>query len=168
MTKIPQANNMKVIFLDYDGVLNIIDPPRHISKHKGIDGVLVMAEEELVRRLNLIVDRTGAELVLSSSWRHLKEWEKCMRLSGIFKKFIGTTPRHVDHKKFGVGHDSLVRGHNIQEWLDEHPEVEDYVILDDSADFLPHQESHLFRTKTAEGLTQEVADKVEAYLLAND
>lgn len=153
---------MKTIFLDIDGVLNKISPEYH-TPHKGVDGMLTMVEPELVNRLNLIVDRTGAELVLSSSWRHLKDWREVMKASGIVKKFLDRTPRYVSASKHGTIECELIRGHNIKDWLDEH-EVEDYVILDDEADFLLAQVSHLFRTKTADGLTQEIADNVEKYL----
>lgn len=37
-------------------------------------------------------------------------------------------------------YDGAIRGHEIQNWLDGHPEVESYVILDDGKDFYPHQE----------------------------
>lgn len=47
---------MKIIFLDIDGVLNYEN-----SKSK--------VEEEKVKLLKEIVDKTGAEIVLSSDWR---------------------------------------------------------------------------------------------------
>lgn len=46
----------KVIFLDIDGVLNQ-------------DNCGAKIEEQFVRRLAHIVEETGAEIVLSSSWR---------------------------------------------------------------------------------------------------
>jgi hypothetical protein len=42
--------------------------------------------------------------------------------------------------------DEVERGHEVQYWLDEHPEVERYVILDDDNDFLPHQRGNFVRT----------------------
>ena len=47
---------MKVIFLDIDGVLNI-DSDRTISVEK-------------IKLLSTIIKQTGAEVVLSSSWRY--------------------------------------------------------------------------------------------------
>ena len=50
----------KVIFLDIDGVLN----DEGEEREKG-----VYIDETRVQRLASIVEQTGAEIVLSSSWR---------------------------------------------------------------------------------------------------
>jgi hypothetical protein len=42
--------------------------------------------------------------------------------------------------------DQIERGHEVEYWLDEHPEVEKYVIFDDDNDFLPHQRGNFVRT----------------------
>ena len=38
------------------------------------------------------------------------------------------------------------RGHEIQYWLDIHPEVTNYVILDDDNDFLDTQQKYFIQT----------------------
>ena len=38
-----------------------------------------------------------------------------------------------------TGDRRTLRGEEIQDWLDNHPEVEDYAILDDDSDMLPEQ-----------------------------
>lgn len=58
---------MKVIFLDVDGVLNSNDRDEVFHGMIGI-------EDEKVSRLAKIVTETGAEIVLSSSWRI--DWER--------------------------------------------------------------------------------------------
>lgn len=153
-----------ILFLDYDGVLNRIHPDGSGTPTRIVDGILTMTEPELVYRLNLLVDRTGAEIVLSSSWRHMPDWREAMKASGIVKPLLDRTPRHSDHKKYSIEHHELCRGHNIQDWLDDHPDVERYAILDDSADMLPHQLRNFFKTETAQGLTKEIADAVERHL----
>lgn len=52
----------KVIFLDIDGVLNDENntTPNYVN-------------EQMVQRLKKIIDATGAEVILSSSWRHAFE-----------------------------------------------------------------------------------------------
>ena len=154
-----EEGKIKVIFLDVDGVINKRGTP-----FRTINGILTMAAPELVYRLNLVVDRTDCELVLSSSWRHHPDWRKAMKASGIVKPFLDCTPYRVDHKKYGIPFDMLCRGHNIQGWLDTHPEVERYAIIDDCPDMLNSQRQNFFQTNAIHGLTQEIADSVEKHL----
>lgn len=53
---------MKILFLDVDGVLN--GHERHDNGYCGID-------ENRVRYLDLIVERTGCRIVLASAWRYM-------------------------------------------------------------------------------------------------
>jgi hypothetical protein len=51
------------------------------------------------------------------------------------------------------------RGVEIQAWLDDHPRVQRFVILDDLAG-MAHLSGHLVQTESRTGLTQELADEV--------
>ncbi len=84
-------------------------------------------------------NETGTKICVSSVWKHHfgtedyvttpERWEDALVELG-FKEgtFVGIT-----------GKRRTLRGEEIQEWLDEHPEVEDYAILDDDSDMLPEQ-----------------------------
>lgn len=91
-------------------------------------------------------------------WKWLSEWcnENSVKIciSSVWKKHFGTadkcTPELWEYalQRLGFNKDTFVgitngrrelRGTEIQEWLDNHPEVEDYAILDDDSDMLPHQ-----------------------------
>lgn len=146
---------IKVIFLDYDGVLNRTEPPTPTAM---VNGIMTMADLEMVYRLNLIVDRTGAEIVLSSSWRHMPNWREAMKASGIVKDILDRTTVTAKHE--GEGR----RGKKIALWLAEHPEVERYAIIDDYADMQPEQLPNFFHTDHRKGLTQDIADAVEKHL----
>ena len=113
-----------------------------------------------VLRLRNIIERTGAKLVLSSSWRtgrdkHCLPFEKFGYLE-LIKEFnrlrcplwIDTTPVLCNSK----------REREIYTWLFQHPEVEDFVILDDVGEELTFWEDHLVLTTWKEGLTQERAE----------
>ena len=52
---------MKIIFLDIDGVLNVIP--------QGRDEYGAIFHPEFVANLKHIIDKTGAKLVISSTWR---------------------------------------------------------------------------------------------------
>ena len=110
---------MKVIFLDIDGVLNCKTTTAHCEKYIGIDS----AKVKLLRKL---VEKTGAIIVLTSSWK--VHWNQRDR----FDKYM--------HNKFGKGHIEIYsctddtgykRGTGIKKWLDEHDNVESWVVLDD-------------------------------------
>ena len=155
----------KIIFIDVDGVLNRICEGGISTPIKMVGDIMTMADPELVYRLNLIVDRTGAEMVLSSSWRHLKNWRATMKASGIVKSFLDRTDTQTKkHGGFSMegGEYRRVRGNVIQAWLNEHP-VERYAIIDDDDDMLASQFPNFFKTDPAFGLTQEIADRIEKH-----
>lgn len=134
---------MKVIFLDVDGVLNsetfMIDNPNAMFKN-----ILSESAIDLLRR---IVDETGAKIVLSSSWRRIK-----MNMIHLTKQLFAhgisihsSTPYSIELRN---------RGDEIGAWLREHPEVTNYVILDDDDDMGEHM-SHLVQTTWKHGLEEK-------------
>jgi len=68
-------------------------------------------------------------------------------------EFIGIT------KDFRTMFDNSQRGDEIEAWLNEHPEVKKFVILDDDND-MRNLMDHLIQTDFyKKGLTSELADK---------
>lgn len=67
---------------------------------------------------------------VNDKYRIRPEWWEDAFVSLGFKPntFVGIT-----------GDRKTLRGQEIQEWLDKHPQVEDYAILDDDADMMEHQ-----------------------------
>jgi hypothetical protein len=117
----------KVIFLDIDGVLNDDGSNRE-------NGVII--DRRFVKNLRKIVEATGAEIVLSSSWRHgvardaLYDFEKDEGLRQLYEAFkenqlyiAGATPLIYN------GPDG--RPLEIRTWLTRRPSVNKFVILDD-------------------------------------
>lgn len=134
---------MKVIFLDFDGVLNVI--PQGHDYYGGI------FHQEFVKNLERIIDETGAKLVISSSWRHSGlEKMRMMWENRLYPgEIIGITPdlrwrTHPD--KLELNEEEYVRGDEIETWLKLHPEVTNYVILDDDNDMLPSQKGNFVKT----------------------
>lgn len=124
---------MKVIFLDFDGVLNVIPPD-----HDEFGGLF---HPEFVTNLARIIDETEAKLVISSTWRHmgLERLHKMWEQRGYPGEIIGITPdlwRRVVDEEY---HERLQRGDEIQVVINLHPEIEHYVILDDDQDMLKSQ-----------------------------
>lgn len=144
---------MKVIFLDCDGVLNM----------HGSGGFYTLNKARL-RLLEKIVKDTDAKIVVSSTWRnsptHMKKLMNALGYRGM--KVIGVTDR------LGLSSDGerYYRGHEIQKYLDEHPEIEQFVILDDDSDMLDSQLRNFIQTDGKIGLTETLAYRA-MYILNN-
>ena len=129
---------MKVIFLDFDGVITIPDTKWNISL-------------EHILRVKDICDKTGAKLVISSSWqicgRKVESREERVTnwlngplmkdIKGPIKKFFEDYTYDMSgrfYSEFGN-----VRGSDIKSWLVRNPDVDNYVIIDDEGDMLDEQ-----------------------------
>lgn len=142
----------KVIFLDVDGVLNSLPFVRSV---KGRESLLSHLDPRAVRVFADLVHATGAEVVLSSSWRiivSLQQMAAWLRERGFTGRLIGATPHDVPAP---AGRFSCPRGLEIQQWLDVHgTAVTSFVILDDESD-MAHLEHRLVKTDMNVGLTAE-------------
>jgi hypothetical protein len=139
---------VNVIFLDIDGVLNT---HKTVERWRGCIGI----DQVLAQRFSRLQQATGACVVLSSTWRLSRNWKANMHRNGV----TGIIDKTPDLR-------GRIRGEEIQAWLDAHPEVHLYAILDDVRDLLPHQP--LFRTSFFRGgLTEEIAQRVLLHFLAN-
>lgn len=148
---------MRVVFLDVDGVLNSIDwwtrnyEARMAARGDMWDRFEQEIDPEAVVRLNRITETTGAKICLSSTWRmHFASAEKAQEFfwkHDVEAPFVGMTPTKHD-----------MRGNQIQAWLDEHPEVEQFVIIDDDSD-MEHLVDHLVLTCNNVGLLDADVEK---------
>lgn len=158
---------MKVIFLDFDGVLNSVEyhkrryeqnPERlHERKAPCLDPAAIAV-------LNEVVEKTGALVVVTSTWRigeprvHLCDW---LRDAGYKGFVLGATIRIPGAR----------RGVEIQDWLDhaaKHPParlgpVTHFVILDDDTD-MEHLYDKLVKVDDQRGLTAEYLPAILKHL----
>jgi len=157
------GDNIKVIFLDIDGVLNFNGCRDKI-------GGLYFVNNNRIKLLKKIIDATGAKIVLSSTWRigwfdrdysiHSRNAEDFTKLENKLKEyditFISRTPRLA----------SGYRGEEIKTWIDnwKGEPVESFIIIDDDADMKPFM-NRLVQTSFNKGLQQKNVDK--AILLLN-
>lgn len=119
---------MKVIFLDVDGVLNNEFTTESIIGYCGID-------DELVEKLAKIVRITGAEIVLVSDWKmyfdsrvDIKDSTHPM-IRYLMDKLQKSDLYIYDYT---IDRNASDRGYGIQRWLKRFPEVERWVVLDDT------------------------------------
>lgn len=115
---------MKVIFLDVDGVLNCVDTTDLCGGYVGIEN----AKVKLLRR---IVEETGAEIVLVSTWKD--GWSKTDKdkKQDMFGYFLD---RELEKESLVIldktEDDGIHRGKGIRDWMSGR-DIESFVILDD-------------------------------------
>ena len=138
---------MKIIFLDVDGVLN-----RTAICH-GL-------ESDKITLLKSIVDATGCEIVLSSTWRktgHQRKRIELMCRQHLGKELLDATP--VFDLKIGQLWAASPRWKEIQHWLNRQVGIQSFVILDDEHD-MGQLQMHLVKTDSFTGLTAEITQEV--------
>lgn len=144
---------MKVIFLDFDGVITTYNSKWKIDMNN-------------IKIINDICDKTNAKIVVTSSWRighrgdvlafngyltqYIIEHNYLDNVQDTFDKFIGNIVGMTD----SVG---TCRGNEIKFYMNEHPDVENYVILDDDSDMCDYQLFNFVQTDTYEGITERDA-----------
>ena len=149
---------MKVIFLDFDGVITTYNSKWKIDMNK-------------INIINDICDKTNAKIVITSSWRighrgnvsafheRLKQYFIKHNYLDQFKdtldKFIGNIVGMT--KCLSKYIDGVVRGDEIKSYMSEHHEVENYVILDDDSDMCDYQLFNFVQTDPYEGITERDA-----------
>lgn len=157
----------KVVFLDIDGVLNTKEWQGRMTSDTLKDEFSYAFSPVAVANLTHIIDETGAEIVISSSWKFygvakLREMWKNRNLPGTI---LDITPNTVsDEVLLNANLEEIelgvCRGNEIKEWLSRHKQkVSNYVIIDDFYDLLPEQEEHAVITNTFMGITEKDAEK---------
>jgi len=139
---------MKVIFLDADGVLNC-DSTRTLIPGTRFIGL----DADMIKRLKSIIKRTGASIVMSSTWRKHPE---CME---YLKKELG---KKVSDKI--IGYTPVLqwepRWKEIDAWMARHPEVSSFIVLDDlEFEGLEKYGERFVLTHWISGLTDELTEK---------
>lgn len=158
---------MKIVFLDFDGVLNNHDYLYGLGDNPLATGSDDQIDPKAVAKLNRIYRETGAVVVVSSTWRLTRtvpELRQLLRSKGLRLEVIGKTPAHI-------GRGPVVfadrRGEEIHWWLTNAEEygveVESFVILDDDSDMQPYMD-RLVKTTFQTGLLEEHVDRAIALL----
>lgn len=148
---------MKIIFLDHDGVICLSSEwGGRFNKQKKWGGrKLSMTNLEIpieyrfdnfnkkaIKILNEILEETGAEIVVSSDWKHwanVHEMGEYYESQGIIKKPIDFTPNlgectNYDKETFPWSRQwdlEQTRSIEIKQYLQNHPEITHWVAIDD-------------------------------------
>lgn len=149
---------MKVIFLDIDGVM--MTHASHYTHKVYWKHIIALKhsrysrfDPKAIQLLNEVIRSTGAKIVLSSSWRNgtIRQAKELLKEQGIIGDVLGSTPFTNLTERQKYGNRWITRGKEIQKWLNAHPKVKTYLILDDDSDFLSHQKRHHLKTSYTTG-----------------
>jgi hypothetical protein len=102
---------------------------------------------QAVQWLSEACQKFGFDIVVTSTWRLWDNYKECLINGGLRKgiEVLDRTPVIRD----------VPRGAEIKAYLEEHPEITYYIIVDDEEDMLPEQLDHFICTdgNTGFGLT---------------
>lgn len=156
------SNNIhKIIFLDVDGVLN--SDITETERRHAIDTPNGPIDKRLLRRLSILIRRSNAHIVVSSTWRCdsvglLALKKACWSADIPNSLFVGETPQ-FSFCAWDDLHCAKVRVQEIYWWLEHNlsHSVEQWVALDDLplATACPESGHHMVRTDPAVGLQDE-------------
>jgi hypothetical protein len=160
---------MKVIFLDIDGVVNseefaiwCHDNPEFIK-----NGGSNFVDPDVIHMLVNLCKEHDIKIVISSSWRlfdlqsTIEEFKRYRDLIPLCEYIVGVTPRNMDDRIWES------RGEEIQQYLNDHPEIDRYVIIDDDNDMLKSQKEHFVRCNYLFGLIPSKLEEVKIKILDN-
>jgi hypothetical protein len=140
-------------------------------------------DKKAIKVLNSVLEETGAEIVVSSDWKlyaTLEELGDYYESQGIIKRPIATTEnlRDFDPESYALfawkGWRNRERITEIKRWLEAHPEVTDWVAIDDiNMGYVFHDNSDnggltnfVLTPRSNEGIKQSgIKDKLLKYLL---
>ncbi len=143
----------RIIFLDFDGVLNCEQSNLEL-------GTRYRFARSCVAALNLVLRAADARIVITSSWR--ENWT--LKDNAEFLERDGVLPGRVLGKTPSLGRE---RGIEIDTWLRSAPyAIESFVILDDRDDMAMHRE-RLIQVDPQMGLTGNQARQAVELLSAS-
>lgn len=140
---------MKILFLDIDGVLNSQNFTKNNISRTILPDDSNIDPQSCKLLEDLLVSCPDLYIVISSTWRrmfNLNQLQNILKQKGLLScnKIIDYTPSLQNS----------IRGNEIQSWLDEHPEVSLFAILDDDND-MGNITDHLIQTDFNIGLTSQ-------------
>lgn len=120
---------MNILFLDYDGVVNNVlwnsDGTKasygYPSDNKVNDFQAVQWVSEFCQKMNY-------KIVVTSTWRKKPNYKECLVNGGLRKgiEILGCTD---------VFEENASRGSEITKYLEDHPDIENWLVVDDESVF---------------------------------
>lgn len=144
----------RFLFLDFDGVLNS-DPFLASLRARGVQcGSFADIQSEKVDLLNCILERTGARVVLSTSWRRvftLGVIRESLGLSGFRGEIVGCTPARMSS--------AHCRSYEVGWYLEDHDINPSQIVILEDAYNMGVLSSRTVYTDPETGLTDADVEK---------
>ena len=159
----------KIIFLDFDGVLNTEHHQRKLQYERKPwqDKHGAYFDPEAVKQLQMIVETTHADIVIESSWKYLglEAMQQLWQDRQLPGRVVDITPSAIsDNVLLSTDMDITnpymlhCKGAEIASWLcDNNMQDAPFVIIDDEYVFLESQLQHFILTNPYDGLTEDLA-----------
>ena len=151
----------RVVFLDYDGVVNTpmwnaegSQCSYNFSNHGKVNNF------QAVQWVSEACQKFGYDIVVTSTWRLWDNYKECLINGGLRPgiDILGKTDRLRDS----------CRGAEIKKYLEEHPEILYYIIIDDEDDILSEQRGHFVLTNGDTGFNFSEFEKFEQIFLKDN
>ena len=134
----------RVAFVDIDGVLNV-----PMWNEKGTSSRYNFPKDgkvnnfQAVQWLSEFCKKCNYDIVVTSTWRSDDNYAECIINGGLREgiQILGKT----DDLNREHPWPEPTRGYEIKKYLEEHPEITYYVIIDDEDQFLPEQQHHFVK-----------------------
>ena len=147
----------KYLFLDFDGVLNTTQHQAqcNVLGFPDSDKYGLLFSPSAVRSLQNLIDETGAEIVIISSWRYIHSNQK-LREMWQDRNLPATNLHFLDSNRNTT---NLSKGEQIANFMLSPPN-NPYVILDDEPEEFPAKQfSHLILINPVTGLKKGNVDE---------
>jgi len=157
---------MDILFIDIDGVLNTYSK---LSANAVWENGKLHVDEDKVKLLSKIVQSADIQLIMHSGWRLFyddlmnpisRESEELSKM--FFRTGIIVSGKTTDFSSEEIKQNrkfSLVKAEEIKAWLLQHPECENYLIIDDLDLRDAVLKQHQIQPDPALGLTEYDAEK---------
>jgi hypothetical protein len=175
---------MRVIFLDFDGVLNCsrffhhmaeftdldVNPPRPEwgkATKEDAETWRHMLDPTLISNLSWIIKACGRKgdpimIAYTTSW---KDYFSKSLMASLLEPII---PRSHSYGVVKKAKFSSERGHDIGFWLRDHPEVTKFAVIDDHNMANTLHGENFFQTDGRDGLTMKMAHDIARHLGIGD
>lgn len=165
----------KIVFLDIDGVLN---SDFWNKNHQREISVGALIDESKIKLLCKLIKDTDAQIILHSGWKYwfdsnLRPLRKeAENLKVLLEKeglaISGVTPDHATEEIKNSKKFSLIKAGEILAWLEQHNDVDTWVVMDDLDLHNAEVARHQVKTDQSIGLTGEDVERAERMLQNNN